>query len=97
MLEERTVIDNAVETMGTQQMKPQQLLNKILHNLEKDKCEEAKTFVSGIEKIRGRFRRAKVKAQVLSEFKVPKNWAQMKKIGIPAVYTTLEDDSQFLR
>jgi len=97
MLEERTVIDNMVDTVCTQNLKPQQVREKILHNLEKDGCQESLAFVSSVSSITGKVRRAKVKAKLTASSKVPKTWEALKKKGIPPIYTKLESKSQFLR
>jgi len=97
MLEERTVIDTVVDSLGSQQMKPQQVREKILHNLEKAGCSESLAFVSSTESIRGRFRRAQEKANITVPVKVPKTWEKLKKQGIPAIFTKTESETQFLR
>jgi len=97
MLEERTVLDEAALYMNTQQVKPQQVLDKILSNLEKANCEEAKSFVSNKGVLRGKFRRAKDKAKAVTPLKVPKTWEALKKTGIPEVFSKMESEEQFLR
>jgi len=97
MLEERSVLDDYVNSMSTQQVKPQQVLDKILQNLEKAGCPESKAFVSSKSVIRGKWRRGKVKAKLVTPLKVPKTFADLAKTGISGKFAELESKSQFLR
>jgi len=97
MLEEVTVVQNVVDTVATQQAKPQQILSKVLKNLEASNSTDSIQYVSSKESLRSKTRRAKIKAKLALPDKIPTTWKALKERGLPPSLTTMQTGSQFLR
>ena len=68
-----------------------------MRNLETGGVPEALPYVSTTESLRGKLRRAKVKANAAVAIKVLTTWSQLRDTGIPDNFSRLENGSQFLR
>jgi len=96
-LTERAVIDSFVDNSDTQPARPNDLIVKVVRNLEKSEDPSAILHVSKKEAIRGRYRRALIKKNVKITQRLPKTWAAMRRKGFPKELTTLASGAQFLR
>ena len=97
MLEEVSVVNSMVVTCSTQALKPNNILAKVLRNLEASNDAEALPYVVSKECLRGRSRRARVKAKLSVPDKTPTCWEDLIEKGIPKAFTHLKSGALFLR
>lgn len=96
-LTERSVIDHLASSCSTQMMGTNRVLATVIRKLEEKQKFGALAYVSKKESLRSRARRAKIKSKMVIVDKVPTTWSELKAKGIPEIFKTLSDGSQFLR
>lgn len=96
-LTERAVIDSFIDNADSQPARPNEILSKVLRNLEKSGDPGVMLHVSRKEALRGKFRRGLDKKKITCPERLPKTWKAMKKQGFPERLTKLSNGCQFLR
>lgn len=93
----RVTVDTMVAGADFNPVRPNAVLSKVLHDIEKSDDPEAHSYVPKKECLRSKVRRATLKKKDVFPTKLPSNWKEMREIGFPRGLTVLANGGQFLR